>query len=169
MEAAYDPRCDETAAEAAEEGYHPNPSGLYEFNFDVIFEEEFPLQHEGKVVKVFPPPWGSLTHLPKAEYRVLWMLRSPDARMRSFSRFHKGRNMTMLNSAHYLNLFKSREMAAEASRFFVEARPDMDVLNVEYDDVVEHPLGIFETLKGQGWPIDPKKAAKIPDRGLRRF
>jgi hypothetical protein len=50
-----------------------------------------------------------------------------------------------------------------------EARSDMHVIRVNYADVIERPHRAFETLRLNGIPIDPDKAAAAIDPKLYRI
>ena len=45
-------------------------------------------------------------------------------------------------------------------RWICQAREDIDLLEVEFSDVLEQPLTEFRKLRRQGVPIDHHKAAK---------
>ena len=59
--------------------------------------------------------------------------------------------------------FSLRTMCAQNAFHEVVLRKDMAVAEVHFDDIVGRPLDVFGALAHEGWPIDPKKAAKIPD------
>jgi hypothetical protein len=40
---------------------------------------------------------------------------------------------------------------------------------VQYHDVLRDPRAVFDDLAAKGWPIDPAKAAAIPDARKARF
>lgn len=46
-------------------------------------------------------------------------------------------------------------------------RDDLDTMEVEsylevnYTELMKDPLAMFDTIKKEGWPIDPKKAVRV--------
>jgi hypothetical protein len=50
-----------------------------------------------------------------------------------------------------------------------EARTDIDLIKVSYNDVIENPEREFNRLADWGMPIDPIKSASIVDKSFYRI
>ena len=165
MEIAYDPACDWQADIQADDGYHPNADGLFEFSIQTMMQPGFPgPEFDGKAIKIFPPPWGPLTHIPVHDYSVVWIHRDPQARRESFKRFCE-RHSTALADVPELALL--RDMAADTAFRWMATRADVKLYVVDYEAILADPKRELKTLSD--WPIDIRKAAKVPDRSRRRF
>ncbi len=167
LELAFDPACDLNADVQERDGYHPAEDGLYELPMPVQLTDGFPgPEYEGKCLKSFCPPWGPLTHLIGGDYRVVWMHRDSTARWKSFAKFYGKFSVGMMDSGAFATIAKVKDMAVGAGWFVVNARADMEVVRLNYKDVLSAPLKAFESL---GWPIDALKASKVVDPLRRRF
>lgn len=60
-----------------------------------------------------------------------------------------------------------RAVEQEISRW--RARPDVRFLDLWYDKVLEDPEGAFEKLRAHGFPINPRKAARVVNAAQRHF
>ncbi len=171
MSIAYDSACDKLPYRQARNGYNPNRDGFFELSIDETLRDGFPdpQVYDGKVIKVFPPSWGPLTHLRTGDYKVLWVERSAKARWRSFAKLFEQQPTAKKILGEQSRTTTLRDMASDAALTFVSLRNDMDVSLLSYDEIVEQPLASFETLENRGWPIVSGDSAKIPNAGLRRF
>ncbi len=159
LELAYDVACDEAVE-----------SEICELPLPVQLREGFPgPEYAGKVLKVWCPPWGSLTHLIPGEYKVIWMGRPAEARWQSIVKFHSESPMGMMVDGAFLEVAYLKDMAVQAGKFVVQNREDMEVSEMSYEDVLKEPLAVFKELVEIGWPIDPVKASKIVDPSRRNF
>lgn len=59
----------------------------------------------------------------------------------------------------YWNYISERDPIAE-----LNSRENIELVELNYKDVVADPLAAFELLKEKGWPIDPVKAAGVAGR-----
>lgn len=173
MSLAFQPAEDRAAHIQATEEYHPNAEGLFEVGLEVQRSIGFPQPDifEGRVIKLFGTPWGQLTDMVPGEYRMIWLHRAAEKRWASFHRFHEKVPIIWCDGdeeksrrAEQFRDAKSRETLA-----LMLQRPDVEVSRILYDDVVDAPLDMFRALEKAGWPIDPKKAATVPDPSRRRF
>jgi hypothetical protein len=159
MSAAWSEERNRLADRHADEHYKPNPSGLYEVPLKEYTGVNFPLDYQGKVIKVML--WG-LDHLavnPEG-YRVVIMRRDPEEIRQSYEAFF-GRKCPSLN-----------EYAERIERAKAMLRNRADVENVttlDYREVVNAPQRAFIWLRKCGWPIDPLEAAATIDPAQYRF
>ena len=130
----------------------------YELDEGAARDISFPLQHEGKVIKVLAP-WRNLGNLAVHEYRVLFMMRDCREIATSLARLLGGalpkRDIDALNRyTHYIN--KGIQICAN--------RMDVETISVaHYRDVLEDADTVFRTLSTRGWPMDPEAAAVTID------
>lgn len=113
--------------------------------------ERFPINHRGHVIKCLT---GSAKYLDKQPngIKVVFMRRAYEEISESSNRF---RGMPF----NATNVEKS--VAKELIQW--QQRPDVELIEVWYDRLVREPRWVFEMLKEHGWPINPKKAARIID------
>lgn len=164
-------------------GYHPNPNGFYELEHSDYKDINFPRKFEGQLIKVL---FGGLYKLVPGNYKIVFMRRNQEESRQSYEAFfgqpspkivgdiyHKHPSgstgpMTIdqLNAAHQSSHFKQ---IMDNCFGIMEQRRDVDITQLNYRDVVENPLKIFQILNQTGWPIDPVKAAGVVDPDLCRF
>ena len=53
-------------------------------------------------------------------------------------------------------------------QLILESRSDVNLTVLDYGDVIDDPVTAFETLAGNGFPINPKLAAAVVDDKLYR-
>lgn len=144
--------------------YDPNPNGYFELTNGVPRRPEFPRMFEGQLIKVlyrFLPALAS-----GGKYKIVWMLRDPVEIKASFDRMNGNnggiaiRNPGWKTPEEYYNL-KKNFMA------LVDQRPDMEFIQVWYNDVIADPKAVFERI-ATFLPIDPAKAAATVDPALYR-
>lgn len=159
MSAAWSEDRNRLADQHADEHYKPNPSGLYEVPLKEYSGVRFPLDYQGKLIKVML--WG-LDHLavnPEG-YRVIIMRRDPEEIRQSYEAFF-GRKCPALNE------YAERIERAKTMLF---NRADVHGVSIiEYGPLCEHPHVVFDHLAKIGWPIDPLEAAAAIDPVLYRF
>jgi len=141
--------------------YTPNPNGFYHTDDEQTDWPSFHSDHKGKVVKVFR---RDLHILRPGAYKVVFMTRNPDevrASMRAFSPNTTWGHMEV--ATHFYDQIKDATLEA------LRKRPDMEILEVNYGDVIADPVKQFEKIRDFGIPIDPEKAAAMVDSSLHRF
>ena len=134
----------------------PNPVSLYEPSFDDLKVPGFPRWHNGHLVKLLVP---FLSAMAVHEYRVVVMRRDPEAIMESYAKaFKEHWDRAMLD----LWIDEYPQRMEEAQKWFENRRDVYSVHIVDLDEVVKDPVGTFSLLKSAGWPLDPIKAAQVP-------
>lgn len=148
------------AAQHADEHYHPNRAGLFEIPLREYRQPGFPLQYEGKLIKVLL--WGLHNLAPHpGGYRIIIMRRDPEEIRQSYEGFFLGKKCPPLTDYADRIRNAAKAMAARA-----------DVLSVgiaDYAGTVSQPELTMIRLRGEGWPIDPLEAADVIDPAQYRF
>lgn len=158
MAAAYSTDRNKLADSRSDAHYHPNRSGLYEVPLVEYGGVNFPLQYQGKLIKVMS--WGldGMAVNPQG-YRVVLMMRDPEEIRQSYEAFFD----------QPLRVPWFAQYAERMDRAVKMLRNRNDVLSVnvmQYRDLVENPLPELAMLD---WPIDVKAAAKTIDPLQCRF
>lgn len=98
--------------------------------------------------------------LPKGNYKMVFMKRDPEEIRQSFEAILPGTVLPQL-----------REYEKLMSKIIgiMEARSDIDIIVLQYTDVIKDPLKCFNKLVEKGWNIDPKKASEIVNPDKYRF
>ena len=161
MPAAWSEHRNELAAAHADDKYHPNRGGLYEINLKEYGGLRFPLDYQGKLIKVML--WGldSLAVNPEG-YRVIIMRRDPEEIRQSYEAFFQGSKCPPL---------KEYTERIERARAMLENRRDVQSVSVvSYrEHLVAKPEQTMIGLRGSGWPIDPLESAAVIDPEQYRF
>lgn len=138
-------------------GYVPNEE-YYELDTADYRDPEFPLPYEGKLIKCLYAGLDKLRYGP--HYRIIFMRRPKEEIEKSCIAAFNGcipQPLSMYDFDAFLDDLILR----------VRDRRTVITLNeVWYQDVLDNPLGVFSHL---GWPIDPVKAAAIPQSRKARF
>lgn len=159
MDADWSKDRNKVADKCADANYHPNENGLYEIDLKEYEQVDFPLKHDGKLIKVML--WG-LDNLAVDEYRVIIMKRDPEEIRQSFEAF-TGRKF----DHPWLKEYESR---IERSFDMLRNRADIhSVLVVDYRRMLDNPEFNFSKIAGLGWPVDHFKAAAAIDPKKCRF
>jgi len=149
-----------------------------EFSLSVQWSAGFPHvdQFDGHVVKIFPPPWGGLLKIPGADpqtYKILWIDRPAEERWESFlklqNRLWKFKNLTEMHqeikkSNMDFDYFDDR--AREALGIMQRRMDVADITIMDYSDIVNEPLEMFDYLADHGWPVTPLLAAAVPKKSI---
>lgn len=154
MDAAYSEKRNALANQHADELYHPNRSGLYEVPLSEYDAPGFPLQYDGKLIKVMS--WG-MRSLAVHDYRVVLMRRHPEEIRQSYEGFF-GRSIK-------LDDYDPKMDALEKQ--LCNRRDVLSVTVIQYRDLVEHPHR--ELTRLHNWPIDHDLAAATIDPEQYRF
>lgn len=135
-------------------GYVPNDS-YYELDAENYRSEDFPYAYEGKLIKCL---WGGILRLPVGEYRIVFMRRNVNEIRRSLIAF--------FGRAHQFAERLDFDEQMERIVGIIKDRRSVISLDVlHYADVVSDPLKEFSKLD---WPIDPQKAANVPNTHKKR-
>ena len=158
LEAAYQQSREKMREHYADEFYDPNIGGLYELKRQNYQHPEFPRMYDGKLIKGLNNCVPGMKVMD--EIRVIFMRRDTEEIRQSYTAFFS-------NHMQIGEQFQPR-----MDEIVKSIRNRKDVVScheLQYRDVVEHPLEAFATLKFDGWPIDPKKAAVTVDPDYCRF
>jgi hypothetical protein len=160
MEAVYSAQRDERMNKKwGDPDYKPN-TRYYELEAEDYQDASFPSAYEGKLIKCL---WGGMLRLrPVTEYRVIFMRRDTKAIQHSLTAFFG----QPVEQAQNINFQRQLDNVVSILR---DRRSVVSVHEVQYVDVVSNPLAVFEMLAREGWPIDPAKAAEIPQARKMRF
>ena len=135
-------------------GYHPNPNGYYESKVDVK-QRGFIPSHRDKLVKVLK--W-QVQDLPLYHYNIVMMRRNPEEVWQSMRRI--GNNIPQTP-----RLYQGYQ---DRIQIILESRSDVNLNVFDYADVLSDPHAAFESLKNNGFPINPELAAAVVDESLYR-
>lgn len=162
MKAVWDPEKDKRLnAHCCEMTGKLHNERYYEFEEPCYHEPGFFEQHDGKMLKVL---FGGLIRLPQhMKYRIIYMRRPQEEVIKSIRRTLGPQVLGNAVSPAFDDL--QDYMVAKIKRF-----PDMfeSCDEIWYGDVLDDPLAVFSMLAHNGWPIDAKKAASIPDQRKQR-
>lgn len=161
-------------------GYTPNPGGLWEVGAVAYLDAKFlRMIPDGALIKIL---FDGLPNLPKGNWKVIFMYRDPSEITESYRRVDEHIVSTGKESAfnheitRILPFCAYRTYDQEAIDHVLgicEARKDIEVINVNYLDVVQNPESSFERIKY--YPsgklridIDVGKASNVVDSKLYR-
>lgn len=135
--------------------YLPNDN-YYELGADDYSRGDLAERFAGKAVKCL---WGGVLRLPVGEYRVVFM-RRPVAEIHISLLAFFGNDYA---ASRYPDFDKLMDTVVEVLR---DRRSMKTVDVVQYHDMIRDPV---KTLTDLNWPIDVKRAAKVPQRHRARF
>lgn len=179
MDILYNPTLE--AVNPDENGYQPNPGGLYEVGFISYMSPKFLrlLPKNTCAIKIL---WDGLVYLPKGDWKIIFMERDPEEIEASSARVDKHILSSGKQSA--INHPVTATLPFCCYRTYnqdnidhvlgiMDARRDVEIIRVQYQDVIDNPVAVFERLKytplgKERLPIDVEKAAAIVDPDLRR-
>jgi len=159
--------------------YQPNTGGLYEMGLGQYMCAKLlrMLPNKGAIKILF----DGLPCLPKGDYKIIFMSRDLEEIEASTKRVDEhilgqpGRQRGLASRVDeitgilpFCTYRPYNQDDIDHVLGICETRSDMDVFHIDYADVIDNPLGIFEALVGCGIPIDPKKAAAIVNPKLYR-
>lgn len=152
LDAARDVKRDALVKLHSDEHYSPNVAGLYELRRDQLQKWDFPKDFQGRLVKCL---WGGLPKIIALDgYKIIFMRRHPEEIRQSYEAFFgQPCPFTIEQIDERLNLIVQT----------LALRKDVDLIQINYRDVVKNPRSIFEKLKRFGFPIDSVKAASLVD------
>lgn len=149
--------------------YVPNPDGLWEvgqaYYSNAKFLREIP---DGSLLKIL---YDGLPCLPKGNYKVIFMLRDEEEINASCNRLDEhleqtgvGANPARIGAFDVFRPYRQDDIDHVLG--ICEARSDIELIKLNYRDVVEHPYEAFSSL---GMPIDAEKAASVVKPEYYRF
>lgn len=127
--------------------YKPNPEGFYQFTGQV--DKDFYNQFAGNLIKI---NFRDILKLPVGNYKIVFLKRKPANIRKSMLEWTPyedwGPNMTL--TFFYDKFFNA---------FFkeVKKRKDIDLIVLNYEDIVSNPQKEFKKLLGKKWKIDIAK------------
>jgi hypothetical protein len=161
-----------------DDGYQPNPGGLYEVGLNQYMDMEFQRAiPDGSVVKIL---FDGLPFLPYRDYKIIWMERDldeikasterVDQYIRSTTKQIEQPEVRRATSILPFNCYKPyNQTDIDHVLSICDARSDMHVIRVNFHDMISQPHHEFETLRLMGVPIDPEKAAAVINPKLWRI
>ncbi len=162
------PKREVTLGRFGDEHYKPNPEGFYELEAHQFRERWFPQMYAGKVVKIL---WGGLDSISVGEhkYRIVFMLRHPEEIRQSYEAF--------FGTPHRLVAHADLNMKPDAPYWLemrdtigiARQRRDVELIELNYRDVVESPKANFELLTEAGWPLDVDAMVEMVNPKYCRF
>lgn len=159
--------------------YQPNPGGLYEMGLGQYMHAKIlrALPDKG-VVKIL---FDGLPCLPKKDYKIIFMSRNLEEIEASTARVDEhilgqpGRQRGLASKADEITgilpfcVYRPyNQQDIDHVLGICDARSDMEVIHINYADVIDNPYMVFEGLRKRGIPIDVDKAAEIIDPKLYR-
>jgi len=142
-------------------GYIPNPNGFYsiegymEFDFPTFYEE-----YKGQVLKI---PRTYIRLLPPGKYKLIFMNRDEKEILASYRSFIGLRDWGEVESSVYL-----KDVILGAEKQIAAERGDIDIIEVNYNELMRDPRAAFDAIVDFGVPIDPAAAAALVDPALYR-
>ena len=159
MEAAYRTQRDKMRVAHADKWYDPNPGGLYELHRDDYRRAGFPAGYEGKLVKALRRGPSRMAHV-DGGIKCVYMLRDHEEQRQSLMGFFGNVPPTVEKLAAETEL----NLAA------IRARDDIDLMTLEYADVIADPKGrLAEVAAFFGVDLDVDKAASVVSPDLYRY
>ena len=144
----FDPAREHLNQTFGDDYYQVNPEFL-EVGRDNYMNPEFLASiPDGSLVKVM---WEGLYLLPSRDYKVVFMWRDPLEIMSSMFGAFGDRGCRA-----FIDQYPS--MMNEAIQY-CEERSDIDIHEVHFAEMTNHPHEAFCDLQKEGWPIDPQIAA----------
>jgi hypothetical protein len=146
-----------------------NPSGLYEvgrgFYMNPYFLRNIP---DNSLIKIL---FDGLCYLPQGDYKIIFMVRDEQDINASVQRAEKQlrasgipENDNIPTPFDVYRPYKQDDIDHVIN--ICEVRGDIELIRVHYNDVLDNPIGVFESLH---LPIDVDKAVKVINPQLCRF
>jgi len=103
---------------------------------------------------------------PSKGYKIIYIRRDPDAIKRSYLKAFGENSFNRLYGDNWPNYYWS---LLDGVRGIMQQRRDVELLEIQFDDLIDNPEGIFTRIKAMGVDIDINKAAATIDAKQRRF
>ena len=167
------------AANPDENGYRPNPGGLYEVGLNQYVNADFLRSiPDDSVVKIL---FDGLLFLPYRDYKIIWMERDLEEVEASTERVDQhlidssdGKLRAAIDARKITNILTFccfrpyNQTDMDHVLGICEARSDMQVIKIQFSELIRQPRRVFTTLKLMGVPINVHKAAAVIDEKLYR-
>jgi len=140
-------------------GYKVNESGMYEEKFDYENENKFPSDYEGKVIKC--PDVRPLFGMPEHEYKIILMIRDWKEIVHSYKAAFN-RPPIFENEKKYLEILSR-------AKFIFGGRSDVDLLVIDYVNLLENKEKYIKEIKSHGWEIHTQRFSSVIRSSSRRF
>jgi len=152
------------------DGYRPIPGLFLEVGQSYKDAEWLRQMPDNIFVKIF---FDGLPNLPLGKYKVIFMVRDEWEINHSIDRAEKHiRSMGVPENPPSDDTFyiyrKYSQDDIDHVLGICEARSDIDLIKVNFTDMIKHPKHEFETLRLRGIPIDPEKSALAIDPSYYR-
>jgi hypothetical protein len=147
----------------ADELYQANPDGYFEplgTEYNNLHHPARIREYDNKLIKVIFNYmfWIALY---EEGFRVVTMVRHPEEIRQSSAALWDHKRFVDTRD-YYDNISYLQAWLAN--------RNDMKTISVvEYEDLCEDPVAVFNRLQSEGWEIDPEKAASVVDKKKRRY
>lgn len=153
---------DESRLEKLNSGEHiPNHEYL-EPPLKAFTSPYFPRPYEGYLLKCLSAGFFPLYPM-RHGIRSVQMWRDPDAILKSWEACKTiGKPVDWLPDGYV-------SRATACSELMQNRKDVISHTDIQYEDILEDPLGAFEYLRDAGWPLVPEKAAACIDQSKRRF
>lgn len=150
---------DANRADARRDG---NRYNLYEMSaHNKLYFYDHPREYNNKLIKVLVNYGYFFLPICGYKFKILMMLREPEAIRRSYKRFFghdiaygEGPDAKPLTDKIYFDLMNNAIREAKT-------RKDIEIDVINGRGVVENPLAKFIQLQQAGWPIEPWYAANV--------
>jgi len=160
-------------------GYRPNPNGLYEVGLVRYLEPRFLRKiPDDCLIKIL---YDGLPNLYPGDYKIVFMERDEDEIRASEEKVdkHFKECAATVGKAHpdhneytqilpFCSLRPYNRSDIDHALAICGQRADIDVMRVNYRDVIENPVKVFTDLQAWGLPLDVEKAASTIDSSLHR-
>lgn len=161
MPIAYHPEREarvEDAAHVQASGF--NPSGVWELHPHQLRDWSFPVAYDGKVVKLV---WDWLKYMRTCPmgYAVIAMRRHPEEVHQSYQAAVGGQRVDVR--------YRYRERLDKVLTELQRRDDVVQLVELDYATVVQAPHVVFHALAEEGWPIDWRVAAQVPNLLYYRF
>jgi hypothetical protein len=177
-------------SEPDENGYAPNhPSGLFEVGYYNQLKPQFlRAVRDRQPICALKITWDCLVYLPKGEWIIIFMDRSAEeidascAKVDDYIRDHGSAKMNDQRNNQLKKISKTLPFSCfrryshddvEHVLGIMGERRDVELLRVNYQDVINNPEKVFSDLKytpldKERIPIDAKMSASVIDKNLYR-
>lgn len=157
MDAVYD-KLSDVMNYSAPPDYVPNPNGFYQFNGEV--DNSFPTLYDNKLIKF---PIKKLNSLPEASYKVILLKRDPREIRASMSKWTPYSSWGTQEVVTFLY-----EEFMQGVREKLSTYLGIEILEINYKDIVNNPVETFTTIKNSGWEINVQACVDKVDSSLYR-
>ena len=157
LKTAFNPIRNKMNKQHGDKDYKPNPGGFYELSRKEYSQYGFPRMYQGKLIKCL---WGGLWKFFPGDYLIVFMRRDPEEIRQSYEAFFDQPPPPS---------FKNFKDITKDTLEYIKVRKDMQVLEINYRDVIDNPKKIFTQIKKFGFPININKATKVVDPTQYRF